>query len=48
MARTNSKSTNAWSPNPRKKRTGVHSKCKSSKIKRSKKYKKPYRGQGRP
>jgi hypothetical protein len=29
------------------KRPGVHSKCKSSKNKKSKNYKKPYRGQGR-
>lgn len=32
---------------PKKKRAGVHAKSKSSKIKRSKNYKKPYRGQGR-
>lgn len=48
MARSNSKSTNAWTPQARKKRPGVHSKCNASKIKRSKKYKKVYRGQGRP
>ncbi len=29
------------------KRKGVHAKTKSSKSKHSKKYKKPYRGQGR-
>jgi hypothetical protein len=28
-------------------RPGVHSKCKSSKSKNSKHYKKPYKGQGR-
>lgn len=28
-------------------RPGVHSKCKSSKIKSSKNYKKSYKGQGR-
>ena len=31
----------------RKKRPGVHSKCKSSKLKHSKNYVKSYRGQGR-
>ena len=31
----------------RKKRPGVHSKCKCSRLKRSKNYKKKYRGQGR-
>jgi len=31
----------------KKKRPGVHSKTKSSKLKSSKKYKKKYRGQGR-
>ena len=29
------------------KRPGVHSKCKTSGLKSSKNYKKPYRGQGR-
>lgn len=33
--------------NPKKKRTGVHAKSKSSKIKSSKNYVKKYRGQGR-
>jgi hypothetical protein len=32
---------------PRRKRPGVHSKKNSSKIKRSKNYKKPYKGQGK-
>jgi hypothetical protein len=32
---------------PRRKRPGVHSKKSSSKIKRSKNYKKPYKGQGK-
>ena len=32
---------------PRRKRPGVHSKKRASKIKRSKNYKKPYKGQGR-
>lgn len=31
----------------RKKRKGTHSKKKSSKLKTSKNYKKPYKGQGR-
>ena len=30
-----------------KKRPGVHSKCKTSKMKNSKNYKKSYKGQGR-
>lgn len=32
---------------PKVKRPGVHSKCKTSKLKSSKNYKKAYRGQGR-
>ena len=32
---------------PRRKRPGVHSKKSSSKIKRSKNYKKSYKGQGK-
>lgn len=32
---------------PKKKRPGVHSKCKTSGLKSSKNYKKAYRGQGR-
>ena len=32
---------------PKKKRPGIHSKTKSSKVKSSKYYKKAYRGQGR-
>jgi hypothetical protein len=32
---------------PKVKRPGVHSKCKTSKLKSSKKYKKLYRGQGK-
>lgn len=31
----------------RRKRKGIHAKCKTSKIKTSKNYKKKYRGQGR-
>ena len=32
---------------PKKKRKGVHSKSKASKLKSSKNYKKKYRGQGK-
>ena len=32
---------------PKRKRKGVHSKCKTSGVKTSKNYKKTYRGQGR-
>ena len=32
---------------PRKKRPGIHSKSKTSKLKNSKNYAKPYRGQGK-
>lgn len=39
--------TKMYSPNPRKKRPGVHSKKKTSKLKTSKNYKKAYRGQGK-
>jgi hypothetical protein len=43
-AKTPSKTLNR---KPRRKRPGVHSKKSSSKIKRSKNYKKPYKGQGK-
>jgi hypothetical protein len=36
-----------YKPNQRKKRPGIHSKSKSSKLKKSKNYVKAYRGQGR-
>ena len=39
--------TKMYSPKPRRKRPGVHSKKKTSKSKRSKNYKKAYRGQGK-
>lgn len=39
--------TNSYSPNPTKKRPGVHAKNKSSKLKSSKLYVKQYRGQGK-
>jgi hypothetical protein len=38
---------NSFSPNGTKKRKGIHSKTKTSKIKTSKLYKKKYKGQGR-
>ena len=38
---------NSYSPNPRRKRKGVHAKTKRSKLKTSRLYKKKYRGQGR-
>jgi len=36
-----------YKPNKRKKRPGIHSKNKSSKLKNSKNYVKTYKGQGR-
>jgi hypothetical protein len=40
--------TNNYTPSGgRKKRPGVHAKSKSSKLKQSKNYAKPYRGQGK-
>ncbi len=40
-------SKNNYAPrNRRKKRPGVHSKCRTSKLKASKLYRKSYRGQG--
>jgi hypothetical protein len=38
---------NSFSPNPTKKRPGVHAKNKTSKLKSSKLYVKQYRGQGK-
>lgn len=38
--------TNYLAPKPKRKNKGVHSKTKTSKIKTSKLYKKPSRGQG--
>jgi hypothetical protein len=45
MAKTISAPT--YKEAPKHKRPGVHSKKKSSGVKTSKNYKKPYRGQGR-
>ena len=39
--------TKMYNPKPRKKRPRVHSNKKTSKSKRSKNYKKAYRGQGK-
>ena len=36
-----------YKPNKRKKRPGIHSKSKSSKLKQSKNYVKTYKGQGK-
>jgi hypothetical protein len=49
MAKTQSKSTSVSVriEKPKKKRPGVHSKCKSSKLKKSKNYLKKYKGQGK-
>jgi hypothetical protein len=46
-AKTKVSSTTTKIEKPRRKRPGVHSKCKTSKLKSSKNYKKLYRGQGR-
>lgn len=40
-------SLSMWSKPHKKKRPGVHSKCKHSNSKKSKHYKKKYRGQGK-
>lgn len=43
------KEKNSYAPKGvTKKRPGIHSKTKTSKLKGSKNYKKPYAGQGRP
>ncbi len=49
MAKAQSKSTtvSVRIAKPKKKRPGVHSKCKSSKLKKSKNYLKKYKGQGK-
>jgi hypothetical protein len=49
MAKQQSKSTNVSVKieKPKKRRAGIHSKCKSSKLKRSKNYAKKYKGQGK-
>jgi hypothetical protein len=48
MAKTKQTSaTKMYSPKPKRKRPGVHSKKRNSNSKRSKNYKKAYRGQGK-
>jgi hypothetical protein len=46
-AKVKSTSTVVKSDKPKISRPGVHAKSKTSKLKRSKNYKKAYRGQGR-
>lgn len=46
-AKSNTTNTRTHLASPKKKRKGVHSKKKSSRNKRSKNYKKLYRGQGK-
>lgn len=46
MAKT-AKTANSWTPKPRKKRPGVHAKTRNARTKKSKNYRKSYRGQGR-
>lgn len=46
MAKKEKASASSWSAKPKIRRPGVHAKTKSSSIKGSKNYKKPYRGQG--
>jgi len=46
MSKIKASTSNSFTPNPRKKRPGVHSKKKFSKLKSSKLYKKVSRGQG--
>lgn len=45
--KTTTSPTRSFVSKPRVKRKGVHSKCKNSNSKKSKHYKKSYRGQGR-
>jgi hypothetical protein len=47
MAKKEKTSANSWSANPKVSRPGVHAKTKTSSVKGSKNYKKPYKGQGR-
>jgi hypothetical protein len=45
-AKLKTSSTVTFIKKPKRKRPGVHSKCKTSKLKNSKNYKKLYKGQG--
>jgi hypothetical protein len=47
MAKVKSAAAVAKVEKPKVKRPGVHAKCKTSKLKSSKNYKKSYTGQGR-
>jgi hypothetical protein len=46
MAKKGSDNLSSFRKKPKKKRNGIHSKCKQSKNKKSKNYKKSYVGQG--
>ena len=46
-AKAKTSATKSFIAKPRKKRPGIHSKKKTSKIKTSRLYKKAYRGQGK-
>lgn len=45
-AKKGSENLSSFRSKPKKKRKGIHAKCKGSKNKKSKNYKKPYVGQG--
>lgn len=47
MAKVTGTITRGRIEKPKRRRPGVHSKCKTSRLKSSKNYKKAYRGQGR-
>lgn len=47
MAKAKSTQSSTFTPKPKIKRPGVHSKCKSSKLKGSKNYLKVYNAQGK-
>lgn len=47
MAKAKGQSVSLFNKKPKKKRSGVHSKTKTSKNKNSKNYRKPNVGQGR-
>jgi len=47
MARVQVQSSSSGHEVSKKRRPGVHSKCRTSKSKNSKHYVKPYRGQGK-
>ncbi len=47
MAKKPTTTVNNFRANPKRKRPGIHSKKKTSKLKSSKNYKKLYRGQGK-